>query len=202
MSDENRPKTIEEAQQQVAYAASVIEATDWMRSFTIDDYPIGSRNRGKCKLEYEVKKGEFRTVRTTTDKYGRWCKPKTSVYTDAPMLIVAGVQLDHEAAWLRTDNRAIYLQWANGNNLVLCRAPSYFPPQREERRTVWKTRTLVPTESGLMAGETVREDVDVTPADPPEKIALWDAYMEVYVPLRRRIHEAALKMLADATVTV
>ena len=49
---------------------------------TIDDYPIGRRERGKCRLQVERAAGKgYRTVRTTTNKFGRWCKPKKSTYT-------------------------------------------------------------------------------------------------------------------------
>jgi hypothetical protein len=50
---------------------------------TIDDYPIGRRERGKCRLQVERAAGKgYRTVRTTTNKFGRWCKPKKSTYTN------------------------------------------------------------------------------------------------------------------------
>lgn len=47
-----------------------------------NDWPIGGNNRGQCKFVVEDggKKGK-RVVRTTTNKYGNWCKPKYSTYS-------------------------------------------------------------------------------------------------------------------------
>ena len=54
-----------------------IERSHLCLDATIDDYPIGRRERGKCRLQVEraANKG-YRTVRTTTNKAGRWCKPQ------------------------------------------------------------------------------------------------------------------------------
>jgi hypothetical protein len=39
---------------------------------TIDDYPIGRQDRGKCRLQFERRKAHgYRLVRTTTNKFGR-----------------------------------------------------------------------------------------------------------------------------------
>src|SRR5271166_3752556 len=57
---------------------------------TIDDYPIGRRERGKCRLQVERAAGKgFRTVRTTTNKFGRWCAPKKSTYANNVTVVVA-----------------------------------------------------------------------------------------------------------------
>jgi len=47
------------------------------------DWPIGGSNRGLCKFAVEDggKKGK-RVSRTTTDKNGRWCKPKYTTYSE------------------------------------------------------------------------------------------------------------------------
>lgn len=54
----------------------------------INDWPIGGGNRGICKFEVEDggKKGK-RIVRTTTDKHGRWCKPKKDTYAAAVCVV-------------------------------------------------------------------------------------------------------------------
>lgn len=46
-----------------------------------EDWPIGGSNRGQCvfKAECGGNKG-WRVTRTTTDKNGRWCKPKADTY--------------------------------------------------------------------------------------------------------------------------
>ena len=56
---------------------------------TIDDYPIGRRERGKCRLQVERAQGKgYRTVRTTTNKSGRWCAPKKSTYSNSLIVVV------------------------------------------------------------------------------------------------------------------
>lgn len=45
-----------------------------------DDWPSGG-NRVKCKFEIERKPGKTRVVRTTTDKFGYWQKPKKNTYS-------------------------------------------------------------------------------------------------------------------------
>lgn len=54
-----------------------------------NDWPSGAL-RVKCRFEIENggKKG-YRVARTTTDKNGRWCKPKKSTY-GGPTAIVDG----------------------------------------------------------------------------------------------------------------
>jgi hypothetical protein len=53
-----------------------IASMDLCLDATIDDYPIGRRDRGKCRLQVERAAGKgYRTVRTTTNKFGRWCAP-------------------------------------------------------------------------------------------------------------------------------
>lgn len=46
-----------------------------------DDWPSG-RNRVKCKfhVEHDKKRG-YRLCRQTTDKNGKWCKPKTTTFS-------------------------------------------------------------------------------------------------------------------------
>jgi hypothetical protein len=90
-----------------AEASSAIEKANGLklvREFTIDDYPIGGRNRGKCKLEVEAKRGHgIRTKRTTTNKHGSWCKPKCSTYRNFPTFVATG------GDWMKHDGFAYYL---------------------------------------------------------------------------------------------
>ena len=44
------------------------------------DWPIGGDNRGSCRFVVEANNKGERVSRTTTDKHGRWCKPKHSTY--------------------------------------------------------------------------------------------------------------------------
>jgi hypothetical protein len=66
---------------------------------TIDDYPIGRRERGKCRLQVERAAGKgYRTVRTTTNKFGRWCKPKKSTHTNNVTVVVSNLDEEHQHA--------------------------------------------------------------------------------------------------------
>lgn len=58
------------------------------QTLEINDYPIGGSNRGQCKFEIEhnPKRG-YRIVRTTTNKHGQWCKPKTSTYGGRAVIV-------------------------------------------------------------------------------------------------------------------
>jgi hypothetical protein len=75
MSDKKIP-TVAEMRVACRQARDLIERTTLCLDATSDDYPIGGNDRRKCRLQVERAKGTgYRTVRTTTDKFGRWCKP-------------------------------------------------------------------------------------------------------------------------------
>lgn len=46
-----------------------------------EDWPIGGANRGKCVFKVEVTARGERVLKTTTNKHGRWCKPKATTYS-------------------------------------------------------------------------------------------------------------------------
>lgn len=157
-------------------AEARLKELDFVPDFTIEDYPIGSNNRGKCKLEVEWKKGKgWRTVRTTTDKYGRWCKPKCSTYDNTP---IAVVKLDgfYEAAWLRCQpsygKHAIYLQGANGDLVeTILEHPDGVPTSRPRREP--HTYTM---ESRDLYGKLIDSKEYTTPADSPEACDAWEVW--------------------------
>ena len=67
----------------------------------IEDYPIGGTNRGKCALQVETNKRGWRTLKTTTNKHGRWCKPHASTYrTFGECYVVSGDMVEKDFAWL------------------------------------------------------------------------------------------------------
>lgn len=203
MNREGRPETVEEIREMLQRTETLLRAVEFAASYTIDDYPIGGANRGKCELGYEWKKGKgYRTIRRTTDKRGTWCKPKSSTFQDAPIVVVHGPDLKHEAAWLRCEHwgRGMYLQWANGESEHLCNAPFCSEPNREERTVKWTTTTMALNRHGL-SQEGVRESVDVIPADSPEMIALWDAYMEGFQPLLNDVQRVAMNCLFMSPVS-
>lgn len=133
------PKPIPtEAQIDAAWdeANRLIDTLTFVPEFTIEDYPIGGDTRGRCRLAVDFKPGKgWRTNKTTTDKTGRWCKPKVSIYQDSPIVVVTGVPFGDEttAGWLKMDQRiGLYLQMANYDNRMLCEPPCYFRPRRED----------------------------------------------------------------------
>lgn len=52
-----------------------------------DDWPSG-RDRVKCKfyIEHDAKRG-WRVCRQTTDKHGKWCKPKTKTFSGMACIV-------------------------------------------------------------------------------------------------------------------
>ena len=70
-------------------------------------YPIGRRERGKCRLHVERAKNKgYRTVRTTTNKFGRWCAPKKSTYRNGIYVVVRDYDDAHQGVWLAVGNPA------------------------------------------------------------------------------------------------
>jgi hypothetical protein len=66
-----------------------LESSQLCLDATINDYPIGRRERGKCRLQVERAQNKgYRTVRTTTNKHGRWCKPHKSTYSNSLIVVV------------------------------------------------------------------------------------------------------------------
>lgn len=82
------------------------------------DWPIGGQSRGQCKftVETHIKRGQ-RVSRTTTDKFGRWHKPKYSVY-GIQTIIVDG-----------SDGRTYILQRTIYNSITVMRH-DFMSPER------------------------------------------------------------------------
>jgi hypothetical protein len=144
----------------------------------IDDYPVGRKLRGKCKLSVEYKKGRgFRTVRQTADKNGRWCKPHASRYYDAPTSVVS---FAGKTGWLTIAGSMIYLTWANYDTETLVLANVSTAPRLQDH--TYQTVSHEPISlTDLMAGKepAVRETKTHTlPADAPEVIATWNAWLD------------------------
>ena len=135
------PKPIPtEAEIDAAWAAAnaTIDTLTMVTEHIIEDYPIGCREvRGRCRLAVDFKKHHgWRTNKTTTDKHGRWCKPKGSTYQESPIVVVTGIPFrdgETTGGWLKLDQRiGPYLARANGDNIMLCEPPCYFRPSRED----------------------------------------------------------------------
>jgi hypothetical protein len=162
---------------------------------TIDDYPIGRRERGKCRLQVERAGGKgYRTVRTTTNKHDRWCAPKKSTYTNNVIVVVKNVDDEHQCAWLYCGHPAgpwgdthVYLQYANGASASLAQCWRSDAPRREDHHYSMSTaKPILLTE--LVDGKEpeYRDDEHrVLKADPPAEIAAWDVWAEELKAVRQ-----------------
>jgi hypothetical protein len=66
----------------------------------------GDRQRGKCRLQVERARGKgYRTVRTTTDKPGRWCKPHSSTFRNDITVVVDHLEVERTIGWLAINER-------------------------------------------------------------------------------------------------
>jgi hypothetical protein len=180
----------------------------------IDDYPIGRRERGKCRLQVERAKGKgYRTVRTTTNKHGNWCAPKKSTYRNAVWVVATHVDGEHDTAWLSVGfpelqygGTSVFLTYANGNGVTLAKCWRSDPPRRDEKRytTTWTTSRLVISREGLTpeSEPKVEREEHVLAADPPHEIEAWDVWAAELKTVRDRLIaiwntcEAALKAAA------
>jgi hypothetical protein len=158
---------------------------------TSDDYPIGRQDRGKCRLQVERKKGHgYRLVRTTTNKFGVWCKPHKSQYSDAATVVIDDYDEERKAVWLKVDPRyGVSVQHADYSGFSLVKIEFHGAPSRVERRITWTTTKLAITRAGLEPEEPPREEVSVIAADPPELCDAYDAWMDEYRAMRRQLEE-------------
>ncbi len=154
----------------------------------IDDYPIGRRERGKCRLQVEraANKG-YRTVRTTANKAGRWCKPHKSTYSNSLIVVVRDWDTEHQHAWLSCGNpRAEYggvdvcVQYANGAGIALAKCWRNDAPRREQKvdRVTWTTTRLGVSHAGLEnMGQSEETKEYVYDADSTEECGAWDVWV-------------------------
>lgn len=180
---ETRPRTVAAVQEQAAYAASVLDRLIPLTEYTIADYPIGRSDRGQCRLQVERKGLQARTVRTTTNKRGRWCNPKKSTYQQLTIVVVKdpGDSQLRKAAWLKLGLfEGIYLTHANSATTLLIEAPNWCAPHREPRHHTLVTRPLFGSES--LAEKTQH----TIPADPPELCDAWDTWTKTFPLLAER----------------
>jgi hypothetical protein len=137
----------------------------------------------------ERKKGHgYRLVRTTTDKYGRWCKPHKSQYSDACIVVIDDYDEDRKAVWLKVDPRyGVFVQHAGYSGFALAKVDFCSTLSRVERRYTWTRTKLAITRDGVEAEEPPRQEVSVYPPDPSELRDAYDAWMEEYRAMRRQL---------------
>jgi hypothetical protein len=168
---------------------------------SIDDYPIGQRERGKCRLQVERANGKgYRTIRTTTNIFGRWCAPKKSTYSNSVIVVVRDWDTEHQHAWLRCGNpRASYggthisVQYANGAGLALAKCWRNDAPRREDVHytSVIRTSNLGITAGGLRP-ENMTEELQerVLTANSTEECDAWDVWGEELQTVRQLLLNA------------
>ena len=178
-----------------------IEQSHLCLDATIDDYPIGRRERGKCRLQVERAKNKgYRTVRTTTNKAGRWCAPKKSTYSNSLIVVVRDWDTEHQHAWLSCgDPRARYggahvgVQYANGAGIALAKCWRNDAPRREDVHytSVIRTSNLGITAGGLRPESITEERQDrVLTADSAEECDAWDVWVEGLETVRQIVFNA------------
>jgi hypothetical protein len=206
MSQEKVIPTIDEIRAKFAEVRQTIQAYELCLDATIDDYPIGRRERGKCRLQVERANGKgYRTVRTTTNKHGRWCAPKKSTYSNNVIVVVNHVDDEHQCAWLCCGHPAgqwgethVYLQYANGASASLAQCWRSDAPRRQDHHYSMSTaKPILLTE--LKDGkepEYGEEEHHVLKADPPEEVAAWDVWAEEL----KTVRELLLNVWKEAEV--
>jgi hypothetical protein len=163
---------------------------------TIDDYPIGRRERGKCRLQVERAQNKgYRTVRNTTSKYGRWCAPKKSTYSNSLIVVVRDWDDEHQHAWLSCGKpRAqhggahVSVQYANGVGVALAKCWRNDAPRREDVHytSVIRTSNLGITAGGLRPENMTEERQErVLAADSTEECDAWDVWVQELETVRQ-----------------
>jgi len=193
---ETKIPTHDEIRATFASVRDLVQRNHLCLDATIDDYPIGRRERGKCRLQVERAAGKgYRTVRTTTNKFGRWCAPKKSTYHNSVTVVVRDYDEEHQVVWLSAGNPAaqyggahVGLQYANGSGLALAKCWRNDAPRREDRHytTVTRTSRLGITAGGLLPENMTEErEPHVLEADSPEECAAWDVWVEELKTVRQ-----------------
>ncbi|MGO9914407.1 MAG: hypothetical protein ACLQIB_06780 [Isosphaeraceae bacterium] len=137
---ETKIPTHDHIRETFANVRDLVQRNDLCRDATIDDYPIGRRERGKCRLQVERASGKgYRTVRTT-NKAGRWCAPKKSTYRNSVYVVIRDYDSEHQVVWLSVGNPAaqyggahVCAQYANGEGIALAKCWRNDPPRREDQ---------------------------------------------------------------------
>ena len=172
------PSTFEDVRHKIRCANLCLDAT-------IDDYPIGRRERGECRLQVERVAGkDYRTIRTTTNKIGRWCKPKKSTYRNCVYVVISEYDAEHRVVWLAMGNPAaqwggahVTIQYGNGEGFALAKCWRNDAPRREPRTltTTWTESKLSFNGAGVETGEPTKEKATRTlEADSPQECDAWE----------------------------
>jgi hypothetical protein len=187
MSDEKVIPTPDEIRATFSGVRHKIGCMDLCLDATIDDYPIGRHERGKCRLQVERAAGTgYRSIRTTTNKFGRWCAPKKSTYTNNVTVVVANLDEEHQHAWLSVgsgggfEGAHVCLRYANGDGLALAKCWRYDPPRRKDHHyssQTSKSMSILDIADGKLP-EYEEPQPHVFKADSLEECDAWDVWVE------------------------
>jgi hypothetical protein len=213
MPDEKVIPTHDEIRATFAGVRQTIAGMDLGLDATIDDYPIGRRERGKCRLQVERAAGKgYRTVRTTTNKHGRWCAPKKSTYGNAVIVVVRGYgeaynhpegperdNLARQVVWLSAGNPAaqwggshVCVRYANGEGYSMAKCWRNDAPRREPHiyTTTWTKSKLSITGAGVETGQPAQEkETHTLEADSPEECDAWDVWVDELKSVRQLLRD-------------
>jgi hypothetical protein len=189
MLDQKVIPTPDEIRATFAGVHQTIAGMDLCLDATIDDYPIGRRERGKCRLQVERAEGKgYRTVRTTTNKHGHWCAPKKSTYRNSVYVVIREYDDEHQVVWLAVGNPAaqwggahVTIQYANGEGFSLAKCWRNDAPRREPHTytATWTTSRLSITGAGVETSEpTAEKETRTLGANSPEECDAWDTWVE------------------------
>ena len=207
MTEQKVIPTCDEIRATFAPVRETIASMNLCLDATIDDYPIGRRERGKCRLQVERAAGKgYRTVRTTTNKFGRWCAPKKCTYCNSVYAVIRHYDDEHQVVWLAVGNPAaqwggahVTIQYANGVGFALAKCWRNDAPRREPHTytTTWTKSKLSVTGGGVGSGEPIQERETTTlEAHSSEECDAWDVWVEEL----KTVRELLLNVWKEAKV--
>ena len=194
---ETKIPTHDEIRATFASVRDLVQRNHLCLDATIDDYPIGRRERGKCRLQVERAAGKgYRTVRTTTNKFGRWCAPKKSTYqqqrlrwssttgTTSTSMPGCGwaTRLPSTAALTSASSTptAGASSWPSAGGMT----PRAVSPTLHDGHA---TRRVSASPAGGLQPENMTEEREqhVLEADSPEECDAWDVWVEELKTVRQ-----------------
>src|SRR5262249_46599260 len=94
--------------------------------------------------QVEREKGTgYRTVRTTTDKFGRWCKPHKLRYRDFCIVVIRNWDTDRQHVWRSVGKGGVYVDYANGDGFTVVEAPFWCKPRRTDEPYTIEMRPIL-----------------------------------------------------------
>lgn len=178
--------TLDQVRETFERAARFLASCILTADATIEDYPIGRRDRGLCRLQVERVKGKgYRPVKTTTNRQGAWCKPHKGIYRDKLGCIYE--DLSEKIGYVWFTDCGLYLQAANGDAEHLVKEPCALKPNRVERYYRTTSRVIDPFAPGGATATAVEVETHVMEADPAEYCDAWELQAKLLAELRLNV---------------